>query len=67
MKLALKQQLVDLRINPPVPRSLFFSSENEAVTHKLQPSSQNPLSFVCNFCQGLTFAKDCFALGRLLN
>ena len=43
-------------MNVHLPSSLFF--ENEAATHKLQPSSQNPLSFVHNFCQGLTSATE---------
>ena len=40
--------------------SAFTSFDNEAVTHTLQRSPQNPLSFACNFCLGLTFASDFF-------
>jgi len=45
-KLVLKHSLVTL---------FFFALlENGAVTHKLQASPQNPLSFPYIFCQGLT-------------
>ena len=48
-------------MNPQIPYSLFFSPfENEAVTHKLQPFPQYPLSIAFTFCQGLTFVSDFF-------
>jgi len=50
--------LANSRFNGHLPSSLFF--ENEAVTQKLQPYSQNPLSFVYNFCQRLIFATEFF-------
>jgi len=57
-KLALKLSLV-------TTSSLFV--ENGAVTHELQPSPQNPLSFQYIFCQGLAFASDFFLLVRSPN
>ena len=43
--------------------SFFAFFQNEAVTHKLQPS-QNPLSFAYNFCHRLTFASEFFFRSR---
>lgn len=43
MKLAFKDFVVDRRMDPTLLCSLYFT-ENEAVTQKLQISSENPLS-----------------------
>lgn len=50
---------------PHLISSLFF--ENEAITQKLQLSPQNQLSFVYNFCQGLTFAGELLPLASALS
>jgi hypothetical protein len=59
MKLALQHSLV----------TSFFCAflYNGAVTHKPQPSAQNPLSFPYIFRQGLIFASDYFPLVRSPN